>query len=84
MVCVAANDGYLAVMARRMRDIHPSVMMFWFSSIGTTILSVGLLLSGIFTMSVPTVFTYNPSQYYNLVLPGIMSSLNLTCLTIAY
>ena len=34
MILVAANDGMVAVLARRMKDLHFSVMMWWFAAIG--------------------------------------------------
>ena len=38
MVYVAFNDGLTFVMARTMKSIHFSVMMFWFSTIGMIVL----------------------------------------------
>ena len=40
MVFVAFNDGLTFVMARTMKSIHFSVMMFWFSAIGLVVLLV--------------------------------------------
>lgn len=40
MVFVAFNDGLLAVMARTMKSIHFSLLMFWFSAIGMAILTI--------------------------------------------
>ena len=84
MVFVAFNDSMLAVLARRMRDVHFSVIMFWFSALGMIML-VGTLVSiAIFQRTVPAIFTYDMAQMKNLVLTGIFSALNLTSLTIAY
>lgn len=84
MVFVAFNDGLLAVMARTMKSIHFSLLMFWFSAIGMIILISFLTCSAIYTWTIPQIFTYNISQMYNLIMTGIFSALNLTCLTIAY
>ena len=40
MVFVAFNDGLTFVMARTMKSIHFSVMMFWFSAIGLVVLLI--------------------------------------------
>ena len=40
MIGVAANDAMIAVMARSMRDVHFSVIMFWFSAIGLILISL--------------------------------------------
>ena len=43
-MCVcAANDGMVAVLARQMKDLHFSVMMCWFSTIGL-VLTVATIL----------------------------------------
>ena len=84
MVFVAFNDGLLAVMARTMKQIHFSLLMFWFSAIGMIILLTYLTFSALFTQTMPMILTYNSDQMTNLILTGIFSALNLTCLTIAY
>jgi len=61
MVCVAFNDGFIAVMARKMKEVHFSILMFWFSAIGMVILSVVLGASSLITWTVPRIFTYNSS-----------------------
>ena len=38
MTGVAANDALIAVMARTMKEIHFSVIMFWFSFVGFVLL----------------------------------------------
>ena len=84
MVFVAFNDGLTFVMARSMKSIHFSLLMFWFSAIGMTILAVFITCGALYSQTVPRIFTYNLDQMYNLVLTGVFSALNLTCLTIAY
>lgn len=84
MVFVAFNDGLLAVMARTMKKIHFSLLMFWFSAIGMIILLTYLVCSSLYFGALPRLLTYNFDQMYNLILTGIFSALNLTCLTIAY
>ena len=84
MVFVAFNDGLLAVMARTMKSIHFSLLMFWFSAIGMVILTIYFACYACLTHNTPRIFTYNFDQIYNLVLTGVFSALNLTCLTIAY
>ena len=84
MVFVAFNDGLTFVMARSMKSIHFSVMMFWFSAIGMVILVFFITCSALYHQTLPRILTYNLDQMYNLVLTGIFSALNLTCLTIAY
>ncbi len=50
MVLVAANDGMVAVLARRMKDLHFSVMMWWFAAIGLALtllaISIKSLING--------------------------------------
>ena len=84
MVFVAFNDGLLAVMARTMKSLHFSLLMFWFSAIGMAILAGYFACYSALTHSMPRILTYDFDQLYNLVLTGIFSALNLTCLTIAY
>ena len=84
MIFVAFNDSLLAVMARSMKSIHFSLLMFWFSVIGMLILLTYISCNAIYSGTIPQLFTYNFDQLYNLVLTGIFSALNLTCLTIAY
>ena len=84
MVFVAFNDGLLAVMARSMKQIHFSLLMFWFSTIGMLILITYLAGNALYYQTTPRILTYNWDQMTNLILTGIFSALNLTCLTIAY
>ena len=84
MCFVAFNDGMLAVLARKMRDLHFSIMMFWFSTIGMLVLSIFLICSGLVKHEIPQVFRYDLEQYYYWGMTGLFSALNLTCLTIAY
>ena len=48
MVFVAFNDGLTFVMARTMKSIHFSVMMFWFSAIGLVVLLMFMGLQAIY------------------------------------
>lgn len=49
MCVVAANDGMVAVLARRMHSIHFSVMMFWFAALGLTFTSVSIIFKMLIT-----------------------------------
>ena len=84
MVFVAFNDGLTFVMARTMKQIHFSVMMFWFSAIGLVLILTYTGLHALYFQTVPMIFTYNFDQMQNLILTGVFSALNLTCITIAY
>ena len=44
MCFVAFNDGMLAVLARTMKDLHFSLLMFWFSAIGFFLLNIFLAM----------------------------------------
>lgn len=59
MVFVAFNDGLLAVMARTMKSIHFSLLMFWFSAIGMLILITYLTCTALYFQTLPTILTYN-------------------------
>ena len=84
MLFVAFNDATLAVLARKMKELHFSIMMFWFSAIGLMFILAYLIGVYILTKDYPAFFYYNQDQYKNLTLTGIFSALNLTCLVIAY
>ena len=84
MCFVAFNDGMLAVLARTMKDIHFSVLMFWFSAIGVFVLNIYLGCNAFMRKELPSIFRYNAEQYFYLGMTGLFSALNLTCLTIAY
>lgn len=84
MLFVAFNDATLAVLARKMQELHFSLMMFWFSAIGLVALVGYLLTVSLYLNELPTLFHYNEGQSRSLVLTGIFSALNLTCLVIAY
>ena len=84
MIFVAFNDSMLAVLARKMKEVHFSIIMFWFSAIGIVLVVCILLFTAFVRKEVPTIFTYNSDQMYNLIMTGVFSALNLTCLTIAY
>merc|ERR1711997_1087184 len=77
----------LAVMARTMKSIHFSLLMFWFSAIGMVILTTFFVLYACITQSMPRIFTYDYDQMYNLVLleltgAALITSFNL--FTIVY
>jgi hypothetical protein len=59
MCVVAANDGMVAVLARRMHSIHFSVMMYWFAALGLAFTSTSLVLKMIITQAIPTFLMYN-------------------------
>jgi uncharacterized membrane protein len=84
MVFVAGNDGALAVLARKMKDLHFSIIMFWFSTIGVSVIIIYLTLYAIVRNEIPSIFLYDQDQYFYLIMTGIFSALNLTCCTIAY
>merc|ERR1719422_1236202 len=58
--------------------------MFWFSAIGMIVLLLVIALKALYLQAVPLILTYNYDQMQNLILTGVFSALNLTCLTIAY
>lgn len=62
MCCVAFNDGLLAVMARTMKSIHFSIMMFWFSAIAMLFILAYLTIYSLVTFEIPTIFTYSYDQ----------------------
>ena len=85
LMCIcAANDGMVAVLARQMKDLHFSVMMYWFSTVGLVLTSATITAMSLYSRSIPSILLYDYSQYKSLVLCGVCSSINLTCLTIAY
>ena len=84
MLFVAANDASLNVLARTMKDLHYSVIQFWFSAIGLVFLATYLLFTSIASNDFPSLFYYSGSQYGYVVMTGLFSALNLTCLVIAY
>ena len=59
MCFVAFNDGMLAVLARTMKDIHFSILMFWFSAIGIVVLDIFLACNAFIFQEVPLIFRYN-------------------------
>ena len=59
MIGVAANDAMIAVMARSMRDVHFSVIMFWFSAIGLLMISLFITAIALFNQTAPGIFYYN-------------------------
>jgi len=85
MTGVACNDALIAVMARTMAEVHFSQIMFWFSAIGLALVTAVMTLMSIISGKSPTIFHYPLwLQYKNLLLTGLFSASNLTCLTIAY
>ena len=84
MLFVAFNDATLAVLARKMHEIHFSLLMFWFSALGLLFLCGYLMINSMIQDEYPALFYYDVDQFKNLALTGIFSALNLTCLVIAY
>ena len=84
MLFVAANDASLNVLARTMKDLHYSLIQFWFSAIGLAFLIVYIIISCCVRGDWPTFFYYDGEQILFLVGTGVFSALNLTCLVIAY
>mmetsp|Transcript_2278 Transcript_2278/g.3098 ORF Transcript_2278/g.3098 Transcript_2278/m.3098 type:complete len:209 (-) Transcript_2278:103-729(-) len=84
MLFVAFNDASLNVMARTMKDVHYSLIQFWFGAIGLVILLAYFAIDCAVRVDWPTLFLYDSSQMLFLGLTGVFSALNLTCLTIAY
>ena len=62
MVYVAFNDGLTFVMARSMKSLHFSVMMFWFSAIGIVVLVSFIALKALYFQATPLILTYNYDQ----------------------
>lgn len=84
MLFVALNDASLNVLARKMKDLHYSLIQFWFSAIGLAFLIVYLVLYSLFMMDWPSICYYSWDQMKFLIMTGVFSALNLTCLVIAY
>jgi hypothetical protein len=49
MCVVAANDGMVGVLARRMAEIHFSVMMFWFATLGLSFTTITIVTRSLIT-----------------------------------
>lgn len=84
MLFVAFNDASLNVLARTMKDLHYSLIQFWFSAIGLIFLIVFMVIQCLVQQDWPEMFSYNNEQLLYVLLTGIFSALNLTCLVIAY
>ena len=61
MLFVAFNDATLAVLARKMQQLHFSLMMFWFSAIGLIFIFLFLVISAVISQDYPDLFYYNQS-----------------------
>ena len=61
MCFVAFNDGMLAVLARTMKDVHFSLLMFWFSAIGFFLLNIFLAFHSFVFQQIPQIFRYSLS-----------------------
>jgi hypothetical protein len=59
MILVAANDGMVAVLARRMKDLHFSVMMWWFAAIGLALTLLAISVKSYINGSLPTILFYD-------------------------
>jgi len=84
MIFVAFNDASLCVMARTMKDIHFSLLQFWFGTAGSIIIIIYLIIDSIALGSWPRFLYYDSEQYMHIIVTGFLSALNLTCLTIAF
>ena len=59
MCVVAANDGMVGVLARRMADILFSVMMFWFAALGLGFTGLTIFVRSIIYRSLPSILFYS-------------------------
>ena len=84
MLFVAFNDASLNVLARTMKDLHYSLIQFWFSAIGLAFLIIYLTIACLVKKDWPDMVYYSLEQSVYVILTGIFSALNLTCLVIAY
>ena len=84
MLFVAFNDASLNVLARTMKDLHYSLIQFWFSAIGLVFLFIYLIVSCAIKQDWPDMIYYSGEQMVYVTLTGVFSALNLTCLVIAY
>ena len=84
MLFVAANDATINVLARTMRELHFSLLCFWFSAIGCTFLILYLIIACIVKGDWPDMVYYSAQQAVYILMTGVCSAFNLTCLTIAY
>jgi hypothetical protein len=58
MVFVAFNDSMVAVLARKMKQVHFSIIMFWFAAVGTFILTSYLVYISVINQTRPSILTY--------------------------
>lgn len=59
MLFVAFNDATLAVLARKMKELHFSIMMFWFSVIGLMFLLAYLAIVSLYSHDYPDLVYYS-------------------------
>ena len=59
MLFVAANDASINVLARTMKELHFSLICFWFSAIGCTFLVIYLIISCIIKGDLPDLVQYS-------------------------
>lgn len=59
MLFVAFNDATLAVLARKMKELHFSIMMFWFSAIGLLFLLSYLCIVAVYSRDYPDLVYYS-------------------------
>ena len=59
MIFVAFNDASLNVLARTMKDLHYSLIQFWFSAIGLGFLVIYLIIACLVKNDWPDMFYYN-------------------------
>lgn len=53
MLFVALNDASLNVLSRKMKELHYSLIQFWFSAIGLAVMLVYLLVTSLVTLDWP-------------------------------
>lgn len=59
MLFVAANDASINVLARTMKELHFSLICFWFSAIGLAFLTVYLIIACIVKGDWPDLVYYS-------------------------
>ena len=84
MVFVAANDGMVAVLARKMKNIHFSVVIWWFSLSGCLLTMSAITVKSLVKGQAPDLWFYTGEQFAYLFGAGLTSAISLNCATIAF
>ena len=84
MCFVAANGGMVAVLARRMKNIHFSVVIWWFSLGGCVLTLAAIALKSLYKAQAPDICFYTGEQFGYLFATGLSSAVSLSCATIAF